>query len=553
MLLLVVTPAYAITNAQMIDYLKVEIVQSGFIESVGPTSKIEFVLSIPQEDKYQTVESIEVNSDYVFVTDKYGNKNLKIIWDNPSSINEFEVKSIVTVQRRDGSDFIRNVEYLQSSSLVESDDPNIISLAERFQGNEFERIAQVTKWVHDNIEYDMKYASVNKSATWVLENRKGVCDELTILTLALTRSMGYNSAYIVGYAFGQGTQTVEDFIPHGWAEIENYAVDTTWAEAGYVDGTHIKFATLPDAQYVQASVNSIGGGGFRVTLGPINTKIKILDSTESSAIKVISKPLDSTIENGYIVIQSQVSSDKCILSKIGVSSCVNSEGEAIFTDGKVFYTCDNKNVFHILKLDNRGSSLSSFNCPITVSPYFDRYELVPIIVSFRRMPKIDLVLSKTLLSPGESYDIVAEDSHIFTNEGDYGFDVATFKAPNNDFVVYGYKDGTLVSQEIVVVNDKPIDVFMNVSENTVKVVVSNLKGGSQEVTVKIGNETQTKEVFIEETFVFETVGTFIQANVITENFSTTLSKKLVSEKYSTGSNIFTIIIEFLKKLFSGFV
>lgn len=143
-----------------------------------------------------------------------------------------------------------NVEFfMQPTRFIKSSEQEIINTVENIkQSNDaLSELIFFTNWANHNIEYDLTYADVMLDAVEVLKNRKGVCNEISILTAALLRARGFPVKYVVGIA-----STSEFWGPHAWLEVfipgQGWIlVDPTYNEVGFVDGTHIVLAKLRDS------------------------------------------------------------------------------------------------------------------------------------------------------------------------------------------------------------------------------------------------------------------------------------------------------------------
>lgn len=142
-----------------------------------------------------------------------------------------------------------NIEiYKSASQYIKSDHPDIINLSKNITKSDYalEELVNITNWVHQNVSYDLNYANVVLDSVSVLNNRKGVCDELAILEAAILRARGYPVKYVVGVAnttFSWGSHAwLEVYIPtQGWIPV-----DPTYNEVGLVDASHIILAKVLD-------------------------------------------------------------------------------------------------------------------------------------------------------------------------------------------------------------------------------------------------------------------------------------------------------------------
>jgi hypothetical protein len=92
---------------------------------------------------------------------------------------------------------------------------------------------------------------VTLKASWVLENREGVCDEKTNMFIGIVRSLGIPAKFIIGFMGAYYNHKIT-FKPHSWAEVYFPSVgwipiDETNNQLGFIDATHIKLTESADA------------------------------------------------------------------------------------------------------------------------------------------------------------------------------------------------------------------------------------------------------------------------------------------------------------------
>lgn len=141
-------------------------------------------------------------------------------------------------------------QYFKPTLTIDSDNPAIIAKASELAEGEddlFEVAFNLASWTEENIEYDLNTltATASQKASWVLQNRQGVCDEMTSLFIAMARSLGIPARFVSGISYSTSELFDEDWQPHGWAEV--YFPEIGWVsfdiafnQYGYVDVTHIK-------------------------------------------------------------------------------------------------------------------------------------------------------------------------------------------------------------------------------------------------------------------------------------------------------------------------
>ncbi len=175
--------------------------------------------------------------------------------------------------------------YLQSEPIIQIT-PQIRQQAAAIVGSETDAV-KVTyllgKWVKDHVRYDLNSvtAKATETSQWVLDNREGVCDELTSLFIAMARAEGIPARFMSGVAYTNLPSLNSNWGPHGWAEVWYPGVgwvpyDVTYGEYGYVDATHISFQATADAKTDAAEYRMLSRGGD-FNAGPIARDVTLLD------------------------------------------------------------------------------------------------------------------------------------------------------------------------------------------------------------------------------------------------------------------------------------
>jgi hypothetical protein len=582
MILVLSTPAFAdITNPQLVNKMRAEIVEVGSVEVSGNVNNIDLNLSIPQEDSYQKIESFEVSDNnglcinscsYKFIYDKFGNKLLSINWKNPSSNINFKIKSVASVDRRYSIEKKTNQEFLKPTILVQSTDSEIADIASNARGTDFEKVAYLSKWINENIRYNTVYSDINIPAKEILNVKVGVCKEFSNLLVSFLRNLGYYSAVDVGYVHPGKIYTTGNFQPHGWTEVyanEGIISDPTWGEVGYLDATHIKFATLPDSSWTFSSIYSIGFGNFKVILRDTNVSVKLLNYEESPILSFSSEFLENKIWEGYAVLKTDLTADRCLLTRIDIRSCSSGEREFLqkITKENVTYFCNKKSLFTIFKVPELQRNMQ-YTCPIGVLIYGSEQKNVPLTMSNVELSTTKLTVDKSTASPKETITASAPGSYIFSSNGDYASERLEITAPYNDFKIYSYNKGALDQKSVSIILNKPLYISMTSNdtlyagkEYVITVNVKNLLEISQDITVKFRDQIKKDRVsdLMEFSFNFTPQNekdNLIQVIVSTNDFSTTLSKQVtVIEEKGTGNivdSILQAVINFFKWLFSLF-
>lgn len=545
--------ANGITNSQVVDMMRVSIVENGTAQTFGAVSSLSINISIPQEDAYQTLESLTVRDasgpcntnscSYSFVNDRYGNRLLNIVWTSPRENIYYEVSSVVKTTRRKAIENRIIKEFIEPTELVESSDADIVALASDARGSDFEKVSYLAKWIGDNIEYDKVYSDVTLSATEILDLRRGVCKEFSNLFVSFMRDLGYYSAVTVGYVYPGRVYESKEFEPHGWAEVYANAgiiVDPVWGEVGYLDATHIEFATLPDSSWTFVSANANGLGSIKIDIGQTNVKIDVLEFTESPLISVDTKLLANSIWSNYSVLRTVMSADGCYMTRIEYKSCVDERGKEFLTvmePQNTVYFCGNKTIFTIFRLPPLDEG-KNYRCDIMIFPYAGEETSEQLVLNPKGYGYSKLVVEQNVLRQGEKFNVSARNSHIFTDYGAYAYEKGQFTAPGYDFRVYGYNSGYLDVKNISVVIRKPIEVTIESNDTgtvgetmPVRVRVVNKESGEQKISVIFKEDrlsaTVEDSMYLDLNFTPQsTSDTLLQVFVSTSDFSTSSSKEI---------------------------
>ena len=126
-------------------------------------------------------------------------------------------------------------------------------------------------WIYANVEYERGWTTVATPAERILETRRGVCQDMTHLAIALLRSLGIPARYVCGLLVTQPGET------HAWVEYLHprqgwVAADPTRGQRLSADGDLIKFAIGPDythASPVEGTFRSRGSGGAGCGYRPV--------------------------------------------------------------------------------------------------------------------------------------------------------------------------------------------------------------------------------------------------------------------------------------------
>jgi len=256
---LVLAQTEPIYNAK---YLDLDVNLNSYVTIVPESSnyKIESVTAtlsfIPLETWRQDIQTFETSP-----TADESSDSVTYKWSSPSekkldfsldssirTLNDFyKVKSKINFPIESfPSEFIK---YTQPSDKVDSDHPTIIIKANQLAAGEddlFVIVHKLGEYVHSSIKYNLSTVNSKLSipASEVLASKQGVCDEISVLFMALSRALGIPARFVSGISYTNSDLFTEKWGPHGWAEVyfPNYGwvpFDVTYDELGFIDASHI--------------------------------------------------------------------------------------------------------------------------------------------------------------------------------------------------------------------------------------------------------------------------------------------------------------------------
>jgi len=313
-------------------------------------------------------------------------------WKNPKDEIKFEISADVRtanrfVKVRDKLDFpIKDLDedlevYTQQSITIDSNNPGIVKLASEIVKGEddlYSAVFKVAQWTKYNINYNLstQTAEVSQKASWVLENKQGVCDELTSLFIALLRAVGIPARFVSGISYTNSTLFPQNWGPHGWAEVyfPNYGwipFDATYGEFGWVDPTHVKFKDSVDSDEPSTYYQWLGKN-TELLNGQLELDTEILEtegtmqplvSTEGSVLyKIVNfgsyNLIEATVENPNDFYYAT----EAYLTKPKELQIIGNEANSILLMPK-----EKKKVAWIVKVANNLDSRYSYTFPILIN------------------------------------------------------------------------------------------------------------------------------------------------------------------------------------------
>ena len=176
-------------------------------------------------------------------------------------------------------------------------------------------VDKIAKWVTENIKYNLDSATAEASqkASWVLQHKEGVCDELTSLFISMVRSLGIPARFVAGIAYTNSDLFVNSWGPHGWAEVyfPGYGwipYDVTYGQYSFVDPTHIVASIDIDAGKITTKFK-IKGKNAELNIDDFTTDTKVTATGKqmSPPITIDARPVKGSVGFGsYNIIFAKI-------------------------------------------------------------------------------------------------------------------------------------------------------------------------------------------------------------------------------------------------------
>lgn len=284
--------------------------------------------------------------------------------------------------------------YLSFNNLISNNEKIKTQTESIIQGEneQFTVAFKIGNWINNNINYIKTGIEKVEPATSTLSLKYGDCDEISILYLAMLRSVGIPSRYVSGAAFGSS-----NFSFHAWVEIyfENVGwvpFDATFSQYGYLDQSHIKLAHGVSNPIILSNYIN-----FYPHFGDINVDSAFPEMTVniSDSIPHNTHPFNLNIvsykevvgEYSYfpIIVKTKNTTPYFVSNKIHIHSIDNIEIIGNKEDCLSYAPYEEKQLKYMLRLGKVENPDVKYNTTFKVSDQFGSQE--EISVSFVRFGK----------------------------------------------------------------------------------------------------------------------------------------------------------------------
>ncbi|MCD6477915.1 MAG: transglutaminase domain-containing protein [Candidatus Aenigmarchaeota archaeon] len=457
--------------------------------------------------------------------DKYGNKELELLWKNFESGDydikmrvknyaEFSIPEKVMMPYNPPKD---TWEYLSDSkyAIISDDIRNFAINLTKDSGDGFDAVTRISSWVHSNIKYDSKYSLKTESSIWVFQNRKGTCDEFTNLFIAMTRSIGIPARYVAGIVYSK-----DGWGYHAWAEVYLggwIPVDPTWNEIGWIDATHIKLGNFLDANEVKVTAEYLAKEKPYIQVGQPSVSVNLINTSpiNKKFYTTVSTYPKSIGPGKYAVVNVSVQarSNGCLATSIKIKPRVNTNGNPIISvqEEKTISICPGevKNYYFVIRSKRDLDENYEYYDVADVYTFLGNDETLDLEVNPRKRKSsfLDISLSETSAEIGDKirYSVVSKSPYKIYSDLPVEDNFIVADKRGSHYIIAVDENGDLVRRDILVSNNldfkimnirKPTEVKCGENFN-ISFIVDNFDENNFLIKVNVSNELSGEQSIVE--------------------------------------------------------
>jgi hypothetical protein len=464
-------PVFA-ENPKLYESIRVKITQSGMIIA-NDVINLNMTTFIPQEN----TESINVFTDggeWRYIYDEFGNKKISMEWKKPGNVINYKIETIVqnSAEHAYNDKKIGNDQnyVTETKHVILSDEIRKISYPYE---KTLRKVAELTKFVHYYLTYDLTYSGREMTSSDVLLERKSVCSGYSTLLTAMLRTNNIPTRYVSGYAY---SDFQKKFIGHAWVEVLAddgtwISFDPTWLQGGFIDATHIRAgSTLDSTSTIEISYIKTSKQG-NITWNENDDNLEILDYEIKSPISLDLGAKRSIFSNAFGYMKATINSDECLISEITAVSCVNENDADIFDiydSSRTVWSCGNHDEYFFFDPVNKQKN--RYVCPVVVYDQLGNKDSINITVYDKeRVDKVE-ISGPEIVKINEDFQLTSSaDRNFIFYSLDFGkhdnpvWDLS-IKTPGT-YKFYLYSDGVLAIKDIHVVEQKEFDLLLSTQKN----------------------------------------------------------------------------------------
>lgn len=276
------------------------------------------------------------------------------------------------------------IEYTKPSELTDINTDIRMQAASLARGEDdlYVVVFNLADWVNTNIEYNLSTltAQATLPSSWVLENRRGVCDELSNLFASMLRSLGIPARLVSGISYTTSDLFDFNWGAHGWVEVyfPDYGwipFDPTYNQLGYVDATHIKMGDKNGDDRYNTEYTWLGRGFDVVpTEQQIESRVVKKGTLRRNEVEIDVSYLSDEVDFGsYNVVVAKVTNRKnyYVARAFDISRV---QGLTLLNDDRrdvLFRPGEEKTIYWLVRVDGNLDKDFIYTFPISVFTIFE--------------------------------------------------------------------------------------------------------------------------------------------------------------------------------------
>jgi len=271
------------------------------------------------------------------------------------------------------------IEYTKPTELIDIN-PDIKNTASKLalgEDDEYEVVFKVADWVNTNIEYNLSTVTSEASlpASWVLQNRYGVCDEMSNLFVAMVRSLGIPARVVSGISYTNSDLFAQPWGAHGWTEVyfpdyDWVPFDPTYGQFGFIDATHIKLEEGVESRKFNTKY-SWKGNNVDVNSGTQQISASVISEAPKSKSNInmrINMLSNKTAFGSYNVVMAEITNlkDYYVGKSVSLSDTESTNLVSERRQDFLLKPQETKKVYWIIHIDNGLKKSYVYTFPISV-------------------------------------------------------------------------------------------------------------------------------------------------------------------------------------------
>ena len=267
--------------------------------------------------------------------------------------------------------------YTQPSEYVDSNNPQIEQLAAQLaegQTDLFSLEMKIVNYVNSHVSYNL--TTTNEDTTYkaseVLQRGNGVCDEITVLFMAINRALGIPARYVSGYSYTDVFTSKGSWAGHSWAEIwtgsEWVPFDLTYGDYLQLSPVHVAFKKSVDPKESSTKF-SWRSSNVKLTEESLNVSVQVTGKGSAMNFGSLSAAfMNREVRFGsYNLLQVNITNNRdfAVIPSVALS---NTQGLSYEDPAKsvIIYPHESKTLYYLVKVSGSLDKGYVYTVPVEV-------------------------------------------------------------------------------------------------------------------------------------------------------------------------------------------